>query len=244
LDGGARPATAPRPVVANRTAESLSPPTACRRIFIVGAGGFGREVWHWLRDAWPESVPMVTGFLSADPKSLDGKGVALPIVGDPDAFVPEAGDVFLLAIGIPQVRRRVAESLESRGAVFATLVHPTAIVAPSAVIGHGSILCPFAIVSDAAVVGRFTLVNFHASLGHDATTGAFCVLSPYATLGGGAHLGEDVFMGMHSSVGPAARVGGRSKISANSCALVDTQDDALVFGSPGRVGPLLTVGRG
>jgi len=221
------------------------PPTECRRILIVGAGGFGREVLHWVRDAWPlESASKIAGFLSADPAALDGKGIPLPIVGSPAAFVPEAGDVFLLAIGIPQVRRQVAESLEARGAVFASLVHPTAIVAPSAVIEQGSILCPFTIVSDAAVVGRFTLINYHGSLGHDAVTGRFCVLSPYASLGGGARLGDDVFMGMHSSVGPATRVGSRSKISANSCALVDTREDALVFGSPGRVGPLLGIGRG
>ena len=33
-----------------------------RRIFIVGAGGFGREVLAWARDAWPEATAKVLGF--------------------------------------------------------------------------------------------------------------------------------------------------------------------------------------
>ena len=213
-------------------------PTASR-IILVGAGGFGREVLHWARDAWPDQASQIAGFLSAERHALDRHDCGLEIIGDPDLYQPQAGDAFLLAIGIPQVRRRVAESLQSRGCVFLTLIHPAAIVAPTASIGAGSIICPYAIVSDAATVGVCTLLNYHSSLGHDASAGDYAVLSPYATLGGHAHIGEDVFMGMHASVGPGKRVGARSKVSANSCALVDAPADSIIYGVPGRMGPLI-----
>ena len=35
----------------------------CRRILIVGAGGFGREVFHWLKDALSGDSSKITGFL-------------------------------------------------------------------------------------------------------------------------------------------------------------------------------------
>lgn len=209
------------------------------RIFIVGAGGFGREVLQWLRDASPAVLPRVAGFLSADPGRLDRHACDLPIIADPDRFEPGDGDGLLLAIGIPQVRRRVAESLRARGGVFLTLVHPTAVVAATATIGPGSIVCPYAVVSDAVRVGECVLVNYHASLGHDASAGDYAVLSPYAAVGGGARIDADVFLGMHASVGPGRRIGPRSKVAANSCALSDVPADAIAFGVPGRVGPLL-----
>jgi sugar O-acyltransferase (sialic acid O-acetyltransferase NeuD family) len=222
------------------TARSVRSPADCRRILIVGAGGFGREVLHWARAAWGRDAERITGFLSADPDLLDAYGPSPAVVGDPHDFVPSPDDGLVLAIGIPHTRRMVAESLLAKGATFLSVVHPTAVVAPTASIGAGSIVCPHAVVSDAARLGACVLVNYHASLAHDASAGDFAVLSPYATLGGHAAVGADVFLALHASVGPGVAVGARSKVSANSCALFDVPADTLVHGVPGRVTPLLS----
>jgi sugar O-acyltransferase (sialic acid O-acetyltransferase NeuD family) len=206
---------------------------------IVGAGGFGREVLNWARNAWPADNGLIAGFLSADRHAHKGSPFPLPIIDSPDDYRPQAGDACLLAIGIPRIRRAVADSLHDRGVQFLTLIHPSAIVAPSASIGPGSIICPHVIVSDQASLGRCVLMNYHSSIGHDASVGDFGVLSPYATLGGHAHIHEDVFMGLHATVGPGKTVGARSKISANSCALADAPPDSIIYGSPGRIRPLL-----
>jgi sugar O-acyltransferase (sialic acid O-acetyltransferase NeuD family) len=213
----------------------LNPSLSAARIIIVGAGGFGREVFQWTRDTWPDRVSRIAGFLSSAAHGSPSDDGPVPVMGDPLNFEPLPGDRFLLAIGIPETRRRVAEALENRGAEFLTLIHPTAIVAATANIGAGSILCPYAIVSDSAGIGRHVLLNYHASLGHDASAGDFAVLSPYASLGGNAHVEEDVFLGMHASVGPGKRVGARSKVSANSCALSNAPADSIVFGVPGKI---------
>jgi len=206
-----------------------------RRILIVGAGGFGREVLEWTVAAWPSAQQKIAGFLSAD---LDDKLLPqLPIVADPDDFTPLPGDGLLLAIGIPDIRRRVAESLGARGANFLTLIHPTAIVAKSATIGTGSVLCPHAIVSDSASTGRCALLNYFSSVGHDASMGDFAVLSPYAALGGGSRLAEDGFLGMHAAIAPRRTVGRGSRVSANSVAMTDAAPFSLVYGVPGRVVP-------
>lgn len=230
----------------SRSCADLRPPTAgpvrspaeCRRIVIVGAGGFGREVLHWARAAWGTHADRIAGYLSADPHLLDAHGPSLGILGDPRDFVPLPGDGLVLAIGIPGTRRTVAEVLLAKGATFLPVVHPTAVVAPTATIGAGSIVCPHAVVSDAARTGACVVVNYHASLAHDACAGDFAVLSPYAALGGGAVIEEDVFLGLHATVGPGVRVGARSKVSAGSCALFDVASDSLVHGVPGRVAPL------
>jgi sugar O-acyltransferase (sialic acid O-acetyltransferase NeuD family) len=218
---------------------AATPPTDCERILFVGAGGFGREAVAWARDAWPIDAGRFAGFLSDDPSKLDGICSDLRILGSIASYVPSPADALVLAIGIPGVRRRVAESLIARGCRFLSLIHPTAIVAATAVIGAGSILCPYSIASDHARLGRFTLLNYHASAAHDAATGDFAVLSPYATLGGGAGIGDDVFLGLHASVGPGVRIGDRSKVAANSCALSPASPDSLIHGVPGRVSPLI-----
>jgi sugar O-acyltransferase (sialic acid O-acetyltransferase NeuD family) len=182
---------------------------------------------------------LIAGFLSAEKDRLEANDHTPGILASPEDFFPGPGDALLLAIGIPAARRRVAETLKSRGGTFLTLIHPTAIVTATAEIGPGSILCPYSILSDSARIGECVLMNYHSSLGHDASAGDYAVLSPYAALGGNAHVSEDVFLGMHASVGPGKRIGARSKVSANSCALVDAPEGSIIYGVPGRVGPLI-----
>lgn len=210
-------------------------PADCRRILIVGAGGFGREVLQWSRDAWPDQASRIEGFLSDDPNRLDGFSTDVGVVGTTSDYRPAEGEYLLLGVGVPYSRRRLAERLQACEGRFLTLVHPQAIVASTAEIGDGSVICPFAVVSDSAWIGRCVLVNYHASLGHDASAGDFAVLSPYATLGGAARVDEEVFLGLHASVGPGRNVGARSKVSANSCVLSDSAPDSIIFGVPGRV---------
>ncbi len=217
---------------------ATSPPPPSR-ILIVGAGGFGREVLAWARDAWPHWQDRLAGFLSADPEILQGHSCDLPVLADPANFTPEPGDALLLAIGVPGTRRAVAEDLASRGGRFLTLVHPSATVVPTATLGPGCIICPHAVISDAAVLGSCVLVNYHASLAHDCKAGDFAVLSPYATLGGSSEIGPDTFLGLHASVAPRITVGGASKITANSCCLHPAPAGSLIHGVPGRISRLV-----
>jgi sugar O-acyltransferase (sialic acid O-acetyltransferase NeuD family) len=217
----------------------VTDPAAFQRIIIVGAGGFGREVVHWARAAWPQAAGRITGFLGADGGTRPVRDLPLPLLADPAVFEPQPGDGLVLAIGILGVRRRVTDVLSARGGTFLTLVHPTAVVAGTAALGPGSVVCPHAVISDSATLGRCVLVNYHASLAHDSAAGDFAVLSPYATLGGAARISDDVFLGLHATVGPGVRVGEGSKIAANSCALHDVPGRSLVYGVPGRVGPIV-----
>jgi sugar O-acyltransferase (sialic acid O-acetyltransferase NeuD family) len=214
-------------------------PDACERVIIVGAGGFGREVLQWARHAWPEHVGKIVGFLSEDPHALDGHAATLPILGSPADFEPRPGDGLVLAIGIRGVRRQVAEQLAARGARFLTLIHPTAIVADTAVIGAGTVICPYATITDGASVGRCCVANLYAMIAHDAILGDYSVLSPYAGIAGAAGVGEDAFLSLHAAVGPRVTVGRGVTIAAGAIALHDVPALSLVHGVPGRPAPRL-----
>jgi len=218
-------------------------PADCDRIVIVGAGGFGREVLQWARHAWPTASHKIAGFVSADPAKLDGYAATLSILGSPDDFEVRPTDGLVLAIGIPQARREVAERLQARGARFLTLVHPTAIVDDTATIGPGSVICPYVILSDGSVIGSLVLVNYFASVAHDSVIEDFTVLSPYAAVAGNSRVGHGGFLGMHASVAPGVTVGAGVRISSHSWARVSIPEDSLVHGNPPVVSPLMTLAR-
>jgi sugar O-acyltransferase (sialic acid O-acetyltransferase NeuD family) len=213
-------------------------------LIIVGAGGFGREMYQWLSD-WRVTVRpkrpsyRIKGFLSNRADDLDGFDLPVGILGDPDDYAVEADDRFVLAIGTIKVRKRIATRLKSAGGHFLTFQHPTAVVASSATLGEGVIVCPFATISVNVRLDDFVLVNCYASCGHDATLGKHCVLSPYATVNGFGRLEDDVFMGTHATVTAHRCVGTRASISANSVALSNVRGDSLVQGVPGRTFSIL-----
>lgn len=203
-------------------------------IIIIGAGGFGREVYNWAKESFPSKKFRIKGFLSNNANDLDDFDFNVGILGDENTYKIKKQDRFLIAIGNIDIKKKVVAKLKKKGAQFLTLIHPTAIVSKTAKIGQGVIICPFAIVSDHVIVEDFVLLNFYSSCGHDAKVGKYCVLSPYATLNGFAVLEDEVFLGTHSTVTPKTKIGYRSKISANSVAMHNIPAYSFVFGVPGK----------
>jgi len=203
-------------------------------IIIVGAGGFGREVYLWAKDSFSKDQYKITGFLDDNPRILDNYDMDVGIIGNLNSYEIKNQDRFLFAIGDIAVKKRLIVKMKKRGAKFLTLVHPTVIMANKTKIGEGVIICPFCLVSDNVQLDDFVMMNTYASCGHDAKVGKYCILSPYATLNGFVILEDEVFLGTHATVISYKRVGYKSKISANSVVMRDVPANKIVFGVPGK----------
>ena len=205
-----------------------------RNLLIVGAGGFGRELFEMLWDVFPTEEYQFKGFLAQNDDSLKAAGLQEPFLGDPAEYEPEPNDYFLMAIGFMDVRRTLFDAIKARGGRFLSFVHPRAYVASSATIGEGAVIYPFATVSNASVLDASVHLNYYASVGHDCNVGRHCLLAPYATLNGFVKLADEVYIATHGTVAPGKSVGPGSKISAGSTAMQDVANNTIVFGVPGR----------
>lgn len=207
-------------------------------LVIVGAGGFGREVLQYAQDAIAAGMldARIKGFLDDDKTQADLApfGVDARLLGTIDAATPEPNERYVIALGEPAARATLHDSLSAAGASFATLVHPTAYVAPSAGVAGGAIICPFAFVAVNACLEKNVVLNTYASAGHDCRIGAHTVLSPYAAVNGWSVLGEQVIMGTSAIITPRTTVHRRAKISAGSVVYHDVPEGALALGNPAR----------
>lgn len=204
-------------------------------IIIIGAGGFGREVFNWARASFDPGKYMIKGFLSISASDLDGFDMEVGILGSEDNYLVEVNDRFIFAIGDISKKKLIIDKMKGQGAQFLTMIHPSAIVADTATIGEGVVICPFATVSDRCLVNDFTMMNFYSSCGHDSQIGKYCILSPYATVNGFSILDDEVFMGTHSTVTERKKIGCQTRISANSVAMYDVPPRSFVYGVPGKI---------
>lgn len=207
-------------------------------IVIVGAGGFAREVFTWAQDSFGENGYRFKGYIDDDSQQtlLTNRGLNWlgSISKGPHQYRVQPTDRFLFAIGRIEVKARLIETLKEQAAIFLTMIHPTALVAESAEIGQGVVICPYALISDNAKISDFVLINFYASCAHDTSVGAYSVLSPYATLNGFAQIESETFLGTHATVTANRTVGYRSKVSANSVVMTDVPPKSIVYGVPGK----------
>ena len=204
-----------------------------KRLIVVTAGGFGREVEAYARDAGFE----VAGFLHDTdryPGSLDGLGLEDRVLGPVEGYEPRDDEVLAIGLGDIAPRLATAEALLARGARLATVVHPTAWVADTAILEPGVVIAPFAFVGPHARVGELSVLNTYASVGHDSVVGRCCVLAPYAVTNGRVTLQDEVFLATHATVTPRRTVGRRSVVSAGSVVLRDVPARSLAAGNPAR----------
>jgi sugar O-acyltransferase (sialic acid O-acetyltransferase NeuD family) len=200
-------------------------------VVIAVAGGFGRELAAYARDAGFE----VSAFLHDPSRSpLDGIEVGAEVRGPAEDYEPHCDELLAIGLGEPGPRRELAEQLLARGARLATVVHPAAWVAPTARLGEGVVIAPFAFVGPGAEIDDLTVLNTHASVGHDSVIGRCCVLSPYAVTGGWARLEDEVYLATHATVTPRRAVGVGSSVSAGSVVFRDVPPHSLAMGNPAK----------
>ncbi len=198
-------------------------------LVIIGAGGLAREM-IWLARDCPQDWT-IRAVLDDDP-TLTGSIVdGVPVLGTTADAADHADAFFHIAIGAPRVRRAVERRL---GAVrqWATLRHPSAVVAGDASIDAGSLIGVGAIVSSAARIGRHVVVNMGAIVAHDADLRDFATLAPGVVIPGAVVVGAGAEIALGASMRQGTRIGDGALVGMNATVTRDVAAGAVVVGSP------------
>lgn len=206
---------------------------------IIGGGDFAVEVVSYLADVWrlcPSTAGSVSHIIAKDRIRLDDfvsiLGMNPSCSQDFDSIPALTEKLCVIAVGDPRLRYRFMREIEARGGLLGTIIHPTAYVASTAIIGEGTIICPQAFVGPFANLGRNCVVNVHCVVGHDAVLGDCAVMSPGSDVNGHGIVGDAGFLGAGAIVNPKASLGAFGKLSAGSVLNRITEEGFLMHGNP------------
>ena len=208
-----------------------------KKIVIVGAGGFGRELLWWIKDInRVENKWEIAGFIDDDPNALDGYDCDYPIIGSIKDWQPKQDEEFALAFGSPTLKRKIVDILKSKGAKFATIIHPTAMLSEFAKVGEGLIMFPYSKISCNTTVGDFVTL-LATPIGHDTLIGDYTVISGGCNIVRNVKIGKDVFLAAGVCIAQDVQIGDGAYLGLGSVVLKDVPAGATAFGNPARVFP-------
>ncbi|NEW84008.1 MAG: acetyltransferase [Mariniphaga sp.] len=201
-------------------------------IIIIGAGGHGAELDEYIQQinqVNQTEIWHVIGFLDDNPASYANYQLSAPLLGGVKDHQIRTDCAYLMGIANLTWRKLFVEQFMQQGALFISIIHPTAYISPSARLGNGIVIGPMANIGPNATLGDFTLINSRCSLGHDVHIGSFNFISPNVCFSGFTTIGDENLFGINSATIPGIKVGNRNKIMAGMVLDKNVGDDEVVF---------------
>jgi len=205
-----------------------------KKIVIIGAGGFGREVaWLIERINKAQTSWELIGFVD-DTDILQGSVVGgYPVLGYISWLTKQEDEIFAVcAIGASKGRKIVIEKLKNVN--FATVIDPTVQMSERIIIGEGSIICAGTILTVDVKLGSHVIVNLDCTVGHDAIICDYVTLYPSVNISGNTLIDECVEMGTGSQIIQGLRIGEGTIVGAGAVVVKELPRECTAVGSPAK----------
>jgi sugar O-acyltransferase (sialic acid O-acetyltransferase NeuD family) len=219
-----------------------APVAVARELVIVGAGGLGRETAAAVRAQNAASTtPSFArlGFLDDDP-ALSGTSVdGVPVLGpvDPEllATMPDA-QVVVCTGGVSDrfSWRRIVARLGLPTDRYATVVHPSAVLADGCTLGPGSVVLAAVVATTAVELGAHVVVMPTTVVTHDDAVGSFVTFGAGVKLAGGVTVGDGAYLGAGALVREGGHIGAWSVVGMGAVVLGDVPTGEAWVGNPAR----------
>ncbi len=203
-----------------------------KKICIIGAGGFAREVLCCIIDGlkMPNSkIEELVCFMVADEDFEEPKIMGIDVIPQSlfDPLIYEA----IIGIGDPILRKKIVKSLPVN-TTFTTIIHPSAVISEWVKIGEGSIITAGTIITCNVTIGKHAHLNLHTTIGHDCEIGDFFTTTPATNISGNCKFGNCVYFGTNSAVKQGIKICDNVTIGMGGVVVKDIQEPGVYVGNP------------
>lgn len=206
-------------------------------LYIIGAGGFGREV-AWLVERINAVTPTwkIKGFID-DNEAIHGKYEGgYQVIGGCEYLINLSEEVWLVcAVGCARVRKKIINKFKGCNNIkFATVIDPSVIISNRVSVGEGTIICAGTIVTVDITIGNHVIINLDCTLGHDDIIGDFVTIYPSVNVSGCVNVGECAELGTGMQIIQGKNIGREAIVGAGAVVVKDIPEKCTAVGSPAK----------
>ena len=207
-----------------------------KKIAIIGAGGFGREV-KMLIDQINTVSPKYTFIGYYDDGKEKGMLInGFPVLGKVSDLNTVSEEISVaLALGNPIYKKNVVTLIENQNITFETLIHPNVLIGNDEVsIGKGTVICAGNIITCNISIKDYVTLNLACTIGHDTILENFVSLMPGVNVSGEVVLEEAVYVGTGAKIINQVSVGKNTTIGAGAVVSKSIPENCTAVGIPAK----------
>jgi sugar O-acyltransferase (sialic acid O-acetyltransferase NeuD family) len=190
---------------------------------IIGAGGFGREVYWSLNPVERNK----TVFFVDDSYWDNTDEKILPL----SLFESDKYEI-VVAIANSNHRERIVNTLPKNTKYF-THIHPTVQIHGTDVeIGEGSIICAGTIITTNVKIGKHAHLNLITTIGHDCVIGDYFTTAPGVQISGNENIGDRVYFGTRSCIKEKLTICDDVIVGMNAGVVNNITESGVYVGTP------------
>jgi sugar O-acyltransferase (sialic acid O-acetyltransferase NeuD family) len=202
------------------------------KIFIIGAGGFAKEVFSLIKNFGTYEI---CGFIDIKSQYDTIKiGNEKILVIDENDFLTNYKDVSVcIGTGYPKLIKQIAEKYKNY--IFPNIIHPSFIGNKETILmGFGNIITAGVIFTTDINIGNFNIFNLGSTVGHDCEILDGNVFNPGTNISGNCRIGNNNLFGVGSSILEKLIVGDNNVIGGGAVIINNIKNNSTYVGVPGK----------
>lgn len=209
-----------------------------KKLAIIGAGGFAREVAWLVQDInnvkkeWD-----LVGFIDENPDNHGKVLNGVPVLGDFDFFYNHNFNepiYAVCAVGNPRSKVRLIKKAGEWGFRFANLIHPSVKMSQYVEMGVGNIICAGNIITANVSIGNHIGINPGCGIGHDVVISDYSTILWNVNFSGNVRVGTGCEIGTKTVVIQGITIGEWSTIGAGAVVVRDIPPYCTAVGVPAK----------
>lgn len=169
-----------------------------------------------------------------EPVNLNGSSILGTIEEFESIYRKHHMPPILIACSKNRLKETITTKLSFCCPHYHNVIHPSAVISSSAILGNGIIINANAVIQPFAKIGNHVMIHAGVIVEHDCKVEDYAKLAPRVALTGYVTVSKAATVYAGAVVAPCVRIGEGSTIGAGSVVLSDVADGVTVMGNPAR----------